>query len=71
MKLVTSGFPVTISVKREPTREVVFNIPMIFITSNEPNDLVTSLSSRFHMVEVKEKINFEQQHINYNEYINL
>jgi hypothetical protein len=68
-KRIISGQVVSISVKKQPARQVLFNIPMIFISTSEPdmeNNL--GLRSRLCVVNATGKIDLENP-IDYNEYI--
>jgi hypothetical protein len=69
-KTMTSGQSLVISVKREASREILLNMPMIFISCNKPDRRLERLSSRLIFVEADEEIDFDNL-IDYQEYLQL
>jgi hypothetical protein len=69
-KTMTSGMSLAICVKREPSREITLNMPMIFISCYKPDGRLERLSSRLVFVEADEQVDSDN-HIDYHEYLQI
>jgi hypothetical protein len=65
---MTSGMPLVVSVKNEAAKEIMLNMPMIFISCQRPDKRLERLSSRLQFIEANEKVDFDNL-IDYNDYI--